>query len=127
MNFLETTIYRIILKTYLFFEGTGRQNSFERFSYLRVLTERLTEECLDAWQRDTGLEASRYNNLLSRICGKDETDSNILCNALDRVVKQFHISLSAHQIRDLNILHHDLIVRILFSCHVDSQPHSEIP
>lgn len=52
MNFLETTIYRIILKTYLFFEETGRQNSFERFSYLRVLTERLTEECLDAWQRE---------------------------------------------------------------------------
>lgn len=83
MNFLEITIYRIILKTYLFFEETGRQNSFERFSYLRVLTERLTEECLDAWQRDTGLEASRYNSLLSRICGKDDTDNNILCNALD--------------------------------------------
>ncbi len=83
MNFLEITIYRIILKTYLFFEETGRQNSFERFSYLRVLTERLTKECLDVWQRDTGLEASRYNNLLSRICGKDEADNNILCNALD--------------------------------------------
>lgn len=83
MNFLETTIYRIILKTYLYFEETGRQNSFERFSYLRVLTKRLTEECLDAWQRDTGLEAARYNHLLSRICGKDETDSSILCNALD--------------------------------------------
>ena len=54
MNFLEITIYRIILKTYLFFEETGRQNSFERFSYLRVLTERLTKECLDVWQRDTG-------------------------------------------------------------------------
>lgn len=83
MNFLEITIYRIILKTYLFFEETGRQNSFERFSYLGALTERLTEECLDAWQHDTGLEAARYNHLLSRICGEDQDDNHILCNALD--------------------------------------------
>lgn len=84
MNFLETTTYRIILKTHLFLEATGRQNSFERFPYLGILTERLTAECLEAWQHDTSAEASRYAGLLERIC--DETasaDYSILCNALD--------------------------------------------
>lgn len=84
MNFLETTTYRIILKTYLFLEATGRQNSFERFPYLRVLTERLSEECLKTWQHDTSVEASRYSRLLDCICGQtDVSDYNILCNALD--------------------------------------------
>ena len=35
----------------------------------------------------------------------------------------FHISLSVYQIRDLSILLHDLIVRILSFDHVDSLPH----
>lgn len=84
MNFLEITIYRIILKSYLFLEETGRQNSFERFPYLRVLTERLTEAHLEAWQRDAGPEATRYYELLSRLCGEEEElDSEILYNVLD--------------------------------------------
>lgn len=84
MNFLETTIYRIILKTHLYLEGTGRQNSFERFPYLRVLTERLTAECLEAWQCDAGMEASRYCELLRRIHGEEEDmESSILCSTLD--------------------------------------------
>lgn len=84
MDFLEITIYRIILKTYLFLEKTGRQNSFERFPYLHALTERLTKECLEAWQNDTGTEASRYYTLLDNICGEErESDHDILCNALD--------------------------------------------
>lgn len=84
MNFLETTIYRIILKTHLYLEETGRQNSFERFPYLRVLTERLTAECMEAWQQDTGTEASRYCELLRRIHGEEENmESCILCNTLD--------------------------------------------
>ena len=84
MNFLEITIYRIILKSYLYLEETGRQNSFERFPYLRVLTERLTEAHLEAWQRDAGPEACRYYELLSRLCGEEEElDSGILYNVLD--------------------------------------------
>ena len=84
INFLETTIYRIILKTYLLLEATGRLNSFERFPYLRVLTERLTEECLETWQSDTGTEASRYYILLNRLCeDRTDPDYSILCNALD--------------------------------------------
>lgn len=92
INFLETTIYRIILKTYLLLEATGRQNSFERFPYLRVLTERLTEECLETWQHDTGTEASRYCNLLNRICESDtDPDYSILCNALDLCLAVAHV------------------------------------
>lgn len=84
MNFLETTIYRIILKTHLYLEETGRQNSFERFPYLRVLTERLTAKHMEAWQRDTGIEASRYCELLHRIHGTEEDlESSILYNTLD--------------------------------------------
>lgn len=86
MNFLETTTYRIILKTHLFLEATGRQNSFERFPYLGILTKRLTTECLEAWPHDTSVEASRYAGLLERICGETknaDADYSILCNALD--------------------------------------------
>lgn len=91
-NFLEITIYRIILKTYLLLEATGRQNSFERFPYLRVLTERLTEECLETWQNDTGTEASRYYSLLNRICEDDaDPDYSILCNALDLCLAAAHV------------------------------------
>lgn len=85
MNFLETTICRIILKTYMYLEETGRTDSFARFPYLRVLTERLTKERLDAWQCDTGIEASRYHALLSRLSrdAKDPIDSDILYNTID--------------------------------------------
>ncbi|MDE6054336.1 MAG: hypothetical protein K2G55_11355 [Lachnospiraceae bacterium] len=84
MNFLEITIYRIIFKTYMFLEETGRQNSFERFPYLRVLTKRLTKECMEIWQCDTGVEASRYYELLHRICGTEkDLENTILYNALD--------------------------------------------
>ena len=41
-------------------------------------------------------------------------------------MKRFHISLSVYQIRDLNILLHDLIVGTLSFGHVDSLSHSEI-
>lgn len=83
MNFLETAIYRIILKTHIFLEETGRINSFERFPYLRVLTERLTEEILINWNNDTGPEATRYYELLYRICGEDDIDQDVLCTAVD--------------------------------------------
>lgn len=83
-NFMETTVNRIILKTYLLLETTGRQNSFERFPYLRVLTERLTEGCLEAWHHDNGPEASRYRELLNRIgTGDKDPDYSILRNTLD--------------------------------------------
>lgn len=84
MNFLEITIYRIIFKTYMFLEETGRQNSFERFPYLCVLTKRLTKECMEIWQCDTEVEASRYYELLHRICGTEKNlENSILYNALD--------------------------------------------
>lgn len=92
MNFLEITISRIILKTYLYLETTGRPNSFERFPYLRTLTERLTEESLDAWQHDTGTEAARYSELLCRICGNDlEPDNSILYNTVDLCLAAAHV------------------------------------
>lgn len=83
MNFLEVTIYRIILKTYMYLEETGRINSFERFPCLRVLTERLTEEILTSWNSDTGPEATRYDALLCKICGENDMDRDVLCTATD--------------------------------------------
>ena len=96
MNFLETAIYRIILKTYVYMQETGRTESFERFPYLRVLTGRLTEEALEQWQQDNGVQAVRYYSLISRMNGADSQDkedgleSDILCNVLDRVLKLLH-------------------------------------
>ena len=86
MNFLETAIYRIILKTYMYMQETGRTESFERFPYLRALTARLTEEALDQWQQDKGVQAARYYSLISRMNGADPQDkedaleSQKLCN-----------------------------------------------
>lgn len=42
MEFVETAIYAVMVRTYFHFEKTGRTNSFERFPYLKMLTERLT-------------------------------------------------------------------------------------
>lgn len=38
------------MRTFSYFEETGRGNSFERFPYLRVLSERLTEDALKEWE-----------------------------------------------------------------------------
>ena len=92
MNFLEITIYRVILKTHLYLEETGRINSFERFPYLRVLTQRLTEETLIRWDCDTGPEAARYDALLYRICEGDDMDHDVLCTAIDLCLAAMNVS-----------------------------------
>lgn len=97
MNFLETAIYRIILKTYMYMQETGRTESFERFPYLRALTARLTEEALDQWQQDKGVQAARYYSLISRMNGADPQDkedgleSDILCSALDLCIAAMYV------------------------------------
>lgn len=60
MDFLETSVYMVILRTCLYMEETGRQNSLERFPYLRALTGRLTEEAAQTWRQDAGASAARF-------------------------------------------------------------------
>lgn len=97
MDFLETTVYRIILKTYVLMQETGRIDSFERFPYLRVLTERLTGEVLEQWNHDAGVQAERYYELLYRINGGSQEDEgeelevNVLCNALDLCLAAMYV------------------------------------
>lgn len=74
MEFLETAINAVILKTYLYLEETGRTDSFERFPYLRILTERLTEDILEKWEWDTSIQAERYWQLLKEISPEQKTD-----------------------------------------------------
>lgn len=91
MSFLETTIYRIIVRSYIYLEQTGRENSFDRFPFLRVLTERLTEEALEEWQFDTGLQAQRYRRLLSRMIEDDSPKTDILCTAFDLCLATMYV------------------------------------
>lgn len=70
MEFLEITIYRIILRTYFYLEETGRKNSFERFPYLRMLTGRLTQETVGKWKQDTGIQAVRFWKIIGELSGR---------------------------------------------------------
>ena len=81
MNFVETAMYAVILRTYCYLEETGRPKSFERFPYLRVLTEGLTEEVLNRWEQSAGEQAERYWSLL-RTLG-DGQEEPVLQNVLD--------------------------------------------
>ena len=74
MEFMETAIYAVIVRTYFYFEKTGRTNSFERFPYLKTLTERLTEDALEVWERSEGIQATRYWELLKSIADGEDVD-----------------------------------------------------
>ena len=67
MELLETAIYVVILRTYFYFEETGRKNSFERFPFLNSLIERLTEETVRVWEERGELRGTRYWELLQSI------------------------------------------------------------
>lgn len=99
MKFLEVTVYRIILRTYLYLEATGRKNSFERFPYLCTLTERLTEDALEEWRRDDGVQAMRYQRLLLRMNDAykeppdegSELPDSVVCTALDLCLAALYV------------------------------------
>ncbi|MCH5265792.1 MAG: ATP-binding protein [Lachnospiraceae bacterium] len=82
MEFIETAIYAVMVRTYFYFEDMGRTNSFERFPYLKTLTERLTEEALDAWEHGAEIQESRYWELLKSIGGREKVDP-VVHTALD--------------------------------------------
>lgn len=82
MEFLETAIYAVMVRTYFYFEETGRSNSFERFPYLKTLTERLTDDALEVWERHEGIQAARYFELLRSIGGGEDVDP-VVHTALD--------------------------------------------
>lgn len=82
MEYLEAAIYAVIVRTYSYFEETGRTNSFERFPYLKVLTERLTEDALKVWECSEGVQGSRYWRLLKSI-GNGETVDPVVHTAFD--------------------------------------------
>ena len=74
MEFVETAIYAVMVRTYFYFEETGRANSFERFPYLKILTERLTEDALNMWERKEGFQGTRYWELLRSIGDGEDVD-----------------------------------------------------
>lgn len=74
MEFMEAAIYAVMARTYFYFEETGRTNSFERFPYLKTLTERLTEDALKVWEKSEGIQSSRYWELLKSIGDGKEVD-----------------------------------------------------
>ena len=67
MKFIETAIYAVIAHTYFYFEETGRENSFGRFPFLKSLTERITEDALEVWERRDDLQGTHYWELLKAI------------------------------------------------------------
>ena len=79
MEFLETVVGMIILKTYFYLEETGRRNSFERFPYLQYLAEGVSEQSLEEWEDNTGIQATRYRGLIREL----EDIEGVVQNALD--------------------------------------------
>lgn len=70
MSDLEAVIGGVIDKAYAYLEETGRTESFERFPYLGVLTERLTgqESGKEKQERKTDeYAAERYEQILDRL------------------------------------------------------------
>lgn len=82
MELMETAIYVAILRTYIYFEETGRTNSFERFPFLKTLTERLTEETLRVWEEHEEIRENHYWELLQSI-GNGEDVEPVVHTALD--------------------------------------------
>lgn len=65
MDFPRTAICRIIQKTCIYIEETGRENSLERFPYLSYLIRSLQEESLSDPDRNDSMEEKRYRRILS--------------------------------------------------------------
>ena len=82
MKFLEVAIYAVIVRTNLYFEETGRKDSFERFPYLKILTERLTDDALKIWERSEGMQAVRYRELI-KLIGDGEVVDPVIHTAFD--------------------------------------------
>lgn len=94
MDFLEAVIYKTLARAYLYMEGTGRTDSFVSFPYLGVLAGRLTEEALEAWQCDAGLQAVRYRSLLHRLCGDSPAcgqEEAVMGTALDLCLSAMYV------------------------------------
>lgn len=82
MKFVEVAIYAMIVRMYSYLEETGRPGSFERFPYLRVLSERLNEDMLKEWEQGRGIQAERYWRLLWAI-GDGKTVDPVVHTAFD--------------------------------------------
>lgn len=84
MEFLETVVGMIILKTYFYLEETGRRNSFERFPYLQYLAEGVSEQSLEELDDNTGIQATRYRGLIRGLEDIEGVHTScVLQNALD--------------------------------------------
>lgn len=81
MEFIEASIYAAIVRTYYYFEETGRTNSFEKFPFLKTLSERLTEDVLGTWERYEGMQGARCLEVLKAL-GEEAVDP-VLHTALD--------------------------------------------
>ena len=100
MEFLETVIYAVIVRTNLYFEETGRINSFERFPFLKILAGRLTEDALKIWEHSEGMQAACYWRLIELI-GDGEVVDPVLHTAFDlclaaTCVPEFGVYLNYH-------------------------------
>lgn len=90
MKFVETAMYAMIVRTYTYFEETGRVNSFERFPYLKILSERLTEDALKEWEQGQGIQAERYWTLL-RAIGDGKTVDPVVHTAFDLCLSAMYV------------------------------------
>ena len=87
MRFLEIVIYKVILKTCIYIEETGRRNSLERFPFLRMLTERLNEEALEREAGDGTAQTVCYRRLTAELLEGDK----VLITALDLILAAMHV------------------------------------
>ncbi|MCH5281428.1 MAG: ATP-binding protein [Lachnospiraceae bacterium] len=82
MEFLEIAVYAVIVRTYFYFQETGRENSFDHFPYLKTLSERLTDEAMKIWEKSEGIQAMRYWEVLKKIGNNEDVDP-VVHTALD--------------------------------------------
>lgn len=90
MEFLETTIYKVIRRTYFYLKETGRENSFDRFPYLNILTQCLTQDAAETWPEGGVISSARYHRLLEKLTLESEAPA-VLRTALDLSLAALHV------------------------------------
>lgn len=89
MEFIEAAVCRIILKTCIYIEETGRENSLERFLYLSYLVRSVSEEALSTPEKSDSIAAKRYRQILremnedSKNKEQNPVSEQVVCTAID--------------------------------------------
>lgn len=89
MNYLETVIHMIVVRTGAYLEDKGYEDVYERFPGIRQMAAHLTRQDMEAWAQAGEKETARYRELLEIIGDTGEPD-HVLESVLDLCLAQMY-------------------------------------